>query len=96
MEGHYLFLCMGAKGGWCSNEVRGAHGVELWENIRNGWRIFLDIADLRSVWVQECAFGMVLGVEIGLSGSHSLYYRTACDKDTLMAETTDNSSSSFQ
>ncbi|KAG7991022.1 hypothetical protein I3843_02G054700 [Carya illinoinensis] len=28
------------RGGWCSNEVRGAHGVGLWKNIRAGWDKF--------------------------------------------------------
>ncbi|KAG2711134.1 hypothetical protein I3843_04G057600 [Carya illinoinensis] len=28
------------RGGWCSNLVRGAHGVGLWKFIRNGWEAF--------------------------------------------------------
>ncbi|KAF5467197.1 hypothetical protein F2P56_017049 [Juglans regia] len=27
-------------GGWCSNEVRGTHGVGLWKNIRSLWGTF--------------------------------------------------------
>lgn len=96
VEGHYLLLCVGAKGGGVLMKLGARMEWSCGKNIRNRWGIFLDIADLRSVWVQECAFGMVLGVEKGLSGSHSLHYRTAHDKDTSMAETTDNSSSSLQ
>jgi hypothetical protein len=28
------------RGGWCSKEVGGPHGLGLWKNIRKGWDTF--------------------------------------------------------
>jgi hypothetical protein len=28
------------RGGWCSKEVRGPYGVEVWKCIGRGWDIF--------------------------------------------------------
>jgi hypothetical protein len=29
-----------ARGGWCSIDPLGSHGVGLWKNIRKGWSSF--------------------------------------------------------
>ena len=30
------------RGGWCSREVREAHGLGLWKGIRMGWKLVSD------------------------------------------------------
>ena len=44
------------KGGCCSKEVGGSHGVGVWKGIRGGWDIFKQYVRfvVRGVAVDEC------------------------------------------
>lgn len=47
-------------GVWFSNEVRVAHGVGLWNNIRNGWEVFVRFISFVMARDLESDFGIYL------------------------------------
>jgi len=83
------------SGGWCSEEAWNSYGVCLWKNIRNEWGTFsnLSLSGLGTGLV--FGFDMMFGVEVNLKSLFLELYVIACDKEALVLDYLESSSSSF-
>jgi hypothetical protein len=84
------------SGGWCSEEAWESYGVCLWKNIRNEWGTFSNFVSFRVGNGSHIRFWLdVWCREVNLKSSFPELYVIVRDKEALVLDYLESSSSSF-
>ncbi|KAG7944491.1 hypothetical protein I3843_15G105600 [Carya illinoinensis] len=97
IEIKYGDLWGGGGGGWCTKEVRGAHGVDLWIHIRKGWEVFTRYTRIRFGGGTHIKFWYDIWCDhVALKESFPSLFRVARDIDASVADVLERSGDQIQ